>query len=203
MEVKKLSAVNEVQQLLQKYSSVLEEGIGEIKDIQARLTINQSVKPIFCKARPVPFALKTKVEEEIENLVNQGVLKKVNSSNWATPVVPIVKPNGKIRLCGDFKTTINKFFLVDNHPLSTVNELFSNVAGGDKFTKIDLSQAYLHLPVHTSDRHLLTLNTHKGLYECTRLMFGVASATAIWQREIEKILIGIPGVTVFLDDYSL
>jgi len=81
MEINKLLAVNMVQNLIQNYSSVLEEGIGEIKDIQARLTINQNVKPIFCKARPVPFALKTKVEEEIENLVNQGVLRKVNSSN--------------------------------------------------------------------------------------------------------------------------
>ncbi|KAK9693952.1 Reverse transcriptase (RNA-dependent DNA polymerase) [Popillia japonica] len=49
-------------------------------------------------------------------------------------------------------------------------------------------------------RHLLTLNTHKGLYQSNRLMFGIASAPAIWQREIEKILQGIPGISVFLGD---
>ncbi|XP_018371852.1 PREDICTED: uncharacterized protein K02A2.6-like [Trachymyrmex cornetzi] len=74
------------------------------------------------------------------------------------------------------------------------------MAGGIKFTKIDLQQAYLQLGIQEADRDLLTLNTHKGLFRCTRLMFGVASAPAIWQRVMENLLQDIPGVSVFLDD---
>nr|CAI5818049.1 unnamed protein product [Callosobruchus analis] len=133
------------------------------------------------KARPVPFALQPLVEEEIDNLVSQGVLEKVDMSEWATPIVPVVKSNGKVRLCGDFKVTLNPEILVDDHPLPTIDEIFAKMAGGVKFSKIDLSKAYLHLEVKPEHRHLLTLNTHKGLYRSTRLMFGIASAPAIWQ----------------------
>lgn len=88
-----MSANDEAQKLLQKYSSVLKEGIGEIINIQARLTITikPNFKPVFVKARSVPFALRTKIEEEIENIVKQDVLKKVNSSNWVTLIVSVVR----------------------------------------------------------------------------------------------------------------
>lgn len=129
MEVNNISTNYEARNLLQKYNSVLKEGISEIKSMQARLTIKPNVKLIFVKARTVPCALKPKIEEEIENFTKQCVLKKVNSTDWATPIVPVVKANGKSKKCGDFKTTINTFLIVDNHPLPTVNELFSNEAG--------------------------------------------------------------------------
>ena len=89
---------------------------------------------------------------------------------------------------------------LDEHPLPTVEELFATVAGGETFSKLDLSQAYLQLEVRPEDRDLLTLSTHRGLFRPTRLMYGVASAPAIFQRLMEEILQGIPGVTVFIDD---
>lgn len=87
--------------------------------------------------------------------------------------------------------------------LPTLDELFYTIAGGDKFSKIDLKQAYLQMEVHPEDREKLSLNTHRGLYKCTRLLYGIASAPAIWQREIENILKYIPGVAVFLDDIKI
>ncbi|KAI5743861.1 hypothetical protein M8J77_022987 [Diaphorina citri] len=189
-----------VKELLSRYPIITAEGVGKMNHIQARLTLRPNSKPVFCKARKPPFALLPKIEEELENLVEQGILVKVNSSEWATPIVPVMKPNGAVRICGDFKVTLNKHLQVDDHPLPTIDELFSSLAGGEKFSKMDLSQAYLHMPIHDEDTHLLTLNTHKGLFMPTRLMFGISPAPAIWQREIEKVIKGIPGVGVYLDD---
>lgn len=199
-QVHSLSADEIVKKLIEDYPAAFKKSIGKIEGMTARLYVKSNARPVFRKARQVPFALKQKIEETLNKLENEGVLTKVDTSEWATPIVPVQKKNGDIRICGDFKITVNPNLHVDEHPLPTVDELFASMAGGQKFSKIDLNNAYLHLEIHPDDRHLLTLNTHRGLYRSNRLMFGVASAPAIWQREMEKILQGIPQITVFLDD---
>ncbi|KAK9730805.1 hypothetical protein QE152_g14167 [Popillia japonica] len=138
--------------------------------IQSHLKIKERATPVFVKFRPVPFALLDKIENELDLLVNEGILSKVDNSLWASPIVPVSKANGDIRICGDFKVSINPYLAVDEYHLPKIYELLATMARGDKFTKIDLSRAYLQLEVAPEDRHLLTLNTHKGLYQANRLL---------------------------------
>ncbi|XP_050515486.1 uncharacterized protein K02A2.6-like [Diabrotica virgifera virgifera] len=193
----------EIATLLDKYKHLFEKSVGEIKGLEAEIYLKPGTKAKFCKARPVAFALRPKVEAELESLVNQGVLKKVAFSDWATPIVPVVKQNGDIRICGDFKITLNPCIEVDEYPLPTPDDLLSQLAGGDKYTKIDITKAYLHLPIKDEMKHLLTLNTHKGLFQPNRLMFGIASAPAKWQRLMEQMLQGIDGISIFQDDIRI
>jgi hypothetical protein len=175
---------DKVKSLLEKYRTITEKRLSKIEGIQAKLTLKPNCNPVFIKARAIPFKLKHLVEAELENLVREGVLEKVASSEWATPratpIVPVLKNNGQIRICGDFKVTLNPALIIDEHPLSTIDELFSTMSGRKFFSKIDLRQAYLQMEVREQDRSLLTINTHKGLYRCSRLLYGVASAPAIW-----------------------
>ncbi|XP_045483761.1 uncharacterized protein K02A2.6-like [Harmonia axyridis] len=201
--INQISVMNTPENILQKYPIVLEKSMGKILNIQARLKLKNNATPVFIRARKIPFALQSKVEEELLNLEKEGILVKVMRSEWATPIVPVVKANGKIRICGDFKITLNPNLIIDEYPLPSIENLFSTMAGGDKFTKLDLQQAYLQLEVHPDDQKFLTLSTPKGLFQCTRLMYGVASAPAIWQRLIENLLKDIPGVSVFLDDIKI
>ncbi|XP_055522452.1 uncharacterized protein K02A2.6-like [Wyeomyia smithii] len=195
----KITPVN-IRLLVEKYANIYDKSIGKIEGLQAKLSLKPNARPVYIEARQVPFSLRDAVEKELDILVQNGVLEKVNHSRWATPIVPILKSNNRVRLCGDYKVTVNPNLEIDDHPVPTIEELFANVAGGEKFTKIDLTQAYLQLEVEEGDREVLTLSTHKGLYRPTRLMYGIASAPAIWQRLMEQVLNGIPGVTVFLDD---
>ena len=94
----------------------------------------------------------------------------------------------------EFAVTVAQF------PLPRSEHIFANVAAGEKFTKIDLRQAYLQLEMEDESRKYLTINTHKGLFEYNRLLFGVVSAPAIWQRTIDQILQGTPRTQVILDD---
>jgi hypothetical protein len=140
------------------------------------------------------------VERELSRLENEGILSKVDTSEWASPIVPVMKPNGSVRICGDFKTTVNPMLNVDQYPLPRIDEIFVTLAGGQKFTKIDLRQAYLHLEVDDESKPLMTINTHKGLYRYNRLLFGIAAAPAIWQRTMDQVLNGLGGVQCMLDD---
>ena len=127
------------------------------------------------------------------------IIEKVNHSEWAAPVVPVLKPDGNIRLCDDYKITINPVLEVDKHPL-TPEDLFAMLAGGQKFSKLDLSQAYQQVILEKGSRQFVTINTHKGLYHYNRLPFGVASVLAVFQQLMEQILKDLPGVACYLDD---
>ncbi|XP_017470945.1 PREDICTED: uncharacterized protein K02A2.6-like, partial [Rhagoletis zephyria] len=181
----------------------LYKGTGKIVGHQAKLYLKNNVPPKFVKASRVPFPLLKAVEDEIAGQVQEGILVKVDTSEWATPIVAVPKRGGAVRICGDYKVTLKPALVVDEHLLPTIDELFSAMADGEKFSKIDMSNAYLQPEVHPDDQHLLTLSTHKGLYKPTRLMFGVPCAPSKWQRFMELTLSDLPGVTVFLDDIKI
>ena len=83
--------VDKLNSLLDQYEGVFKPGLGTMKDVEVDIDIIPESKPIFLKARPVPYAIKTQVEEELERLVQEGIFIPVSHSNWATPVVPVVK----------------------------------------------------------------------------------------------------------------
>ena len=189
-----------LQALLQKHKTVFKEELGEAVGITAKLHVSTNIKPSFCRARPVPHALKSKIEQELQRLQDQKLIEPVQMSEWAAPIVPVPKPDGSIRLCDDYKLTVNKVAKPDVYPLPRIEELFATLAGGKGFTKLDLAHAYQQIPLEQSSKQYVTINTHKGLYQYNRLPFGVAAAPSIFQRTMENLLQGIPHVSIYLDD---
>ena len=120
-------------------------------------------------------------------------------SEWAAPIVPVVKTDGTVRICGDYKCTVNQVSKLDNYPIPKTEELLTSLGGGEKFTKLDMSQAYQQLKLDEESKKFTTINTHKGLFQYNRLLFGVSSP-GIDQRAIENLLQGIPHVIVRMDD---
>jgi len=80
---------------------------------------------------------------------------------------------------------------------------FFSLSGGQEFTKLDLAHAYLQAPLEEESKKYTTINTHQGLYQYTRLPFGIGSAPAIFQRIIENILQGVPQTCIYLSDILL
>ena len=104
--------------------------------------------------------------------------------------------DGNIRICGDYKRTVNKAAIVDSYPIPRIEDLFASLAGGTVFSKLDLAHQLL---LDDSSKELVVLNTHNALYRYNRLPFGVAAAPAKFQRTMESILRGLPNVCVYLD----
>ena len=189
--------------LKEKYADVFSNDQGCLRGVQAKLQLQPGAQPKFVKARQMPLALKPKVEAEIRRMVDAGILTPVTWSDWATPVVPVPKPNGTVRLCGDFKVTVNPQLRVDQHPLPLIEDIFASLSGGQKFTKLDLKAAYTQMEMDDKSKPLLTLNTHLGLFQLNRLAYGVASAPALWQRAMDVILKDIPRTECTIDDIIL
>lgn len=144
--------------------------------------------------------MKSKVEEELERLQALGIIEPVQFSRWAAPIVPVLKPDGTVRICGDYKVTVNQVSKLEEYPLPRVDDLFATLAGGKLFSKLYMSHAYQQLLLDEKSKEFVTINTHKGLFKYNRLVFGVASSPAIFQRTMDTILQGIPHVAAYLDD---
>ena len=71
------------------------------------------------------------------------------------------------------------------------------MAGGKHFSKFELAHAYLQMEVEEASKKYLVINTHKGLSQYNRLVFGIASAPAVWQCAMDQVLQGIPGTQCF------
>lgn len=191
---------SEVPQLIKDYSILFEDALGKFNKFTVDLQLKEGASPKFCKPRTVPFALKQAVEDEINRLVGLGILIPVNFSKYATPIVPVLKGNGKVKIAGDYSITLNKDLQIDKYPMPRIEEVFARLGGGECYTKIDLSNAYNQWVLSESSQELTTINTSKGLYKYTRLVYGLANAPAIFQRSMETLLAGIEGVSCWLDD---
>ena len=117
-------------------------------------------------------------------------------AEWAAPIVPVVKSDkSSVRICGDFKLTVNKASKLDQYPIPRIEDLFATLNVGKTFTKLDMRQAYQQLPLAKESKAYLVINTHRGLYQYNRLPFGVSSAPGIFQRVMESLLNGIPSLS--------
>lgn len=189
-----------VSKLLDKYQSVFDEDISGHIGPAVQLDLVEGAKPKFLKARPVPFALRSAVEAELDRLQSQGIIEPAQHSDWATPLVLVRKKNGSLRICGDYRCTVNQVSKKTDYPLPSTDEVLSHLRGGKVFSTLDLAQAYQQLHVTPETAEILTLNTLKGLYRVKRLPFGISAAPAIFQRFMETMLSGITGVCAYLDD---
>ena len=105
------------------------------------------------------------VGRELDRLEEAGVIRKVNHATWAAPLVPVPKNDGTLRLCGDFKVTINPVLLVDQYPLPKPADLMACLTGSVCFSKLDLTSAYQQMLLDDECAKLVTVNTHQGLYK--------------------------------------
>uniref|UniRef100_A0A1I7SI47 RNA-directed DNA polymerase n=1 Tax=Bursaphelenchus xylophilus TaxID=6326 RepID=A0A1I7SI47_BURXY len=131
--------------LKNEFRELFEPGHGTYKGPAVELKFKKTPEPVFLKSRPVPFALVEKVSKELDRLEAEGSLKRVMNSDFASPLVIIPKANNEIRLCVDFKRTINPQLDVDEYPLPTPESIFQQLNGGKLFSKIDLKAAFNQL----------------------------------------------------------
>ncbi|KAJ8735710.1 hypothetical protein PYW07_007330 [Mythimna separata] len=172
----------------------------KFKNVLIHIPIDDKVKPIAQPYRRIPIPLEGKVNAKINELLEKDIIEKVDGpSEWISPIVPILKENGDIRLCIDMRRA-NSAIKRENHPLPTMDQLLPKIRDAVIFSKLDICDAFHQLELHPDSRSITTFISAKGLYRYKRMMFGISCAPEIFQKTLERILLPCKGVINFIDD---
>ena len=133
------NSTHSLHSVLEKHPDVFREGLGTLKGFEAKILVDPSAPPKYCKSRSVPYFLREKLEKELDRLVSEGTLEQVQTSDWASPIVTVLKPDKvSVRVCGDLKQTVNPVSTLDKYPIPKVDDLFSTLSGGKVSAKLIL-----------------------------------------------------------------
>lgn len=172
----------------------------EIKGFKGKIELLPGVSPVFLKAANPPYALKDRIAKELKEMQEKGTIEYVENSKWASQLVIVHKRDGSLRLCCNYKNTLNPRIKDNKYPLPLIEDLLNALGGFSCFTSLDLSRAYLQLPLDEDSSYYTTVNTHLGLFKFKKLPFGIKTAPALFQSIMDKILHGIPNVVCYFDD---
>ena len=160
--------MSSLQEVLDRHQPVFQPGLSKMRGVEA--------KPHYYRPRSVPYALTGTIEEEQERLVEEGTLEPVETANWAAPIVPVLKSDKKsICICSDFCLSVNPVTKLDNYPIPKVEDLLQS----SREARASLNWTYHQLPLEEDSKNFV-VNTHKGLFCYTCLLYGMASAPGIF-----------------------
>ncbi|KAL6470492.1 hypothetical protein MHYP_G00216110 [Metynnis hypsauchen] len=176
-------------------------GIGTLKGEPVKITLKEGAEPYsIATPRRVPIPLLPRVEEELKRMESMGIIEKVTDpTEWCAPMVPVMKKNGKIRICVDLKK-LNENVKREKFILPTLDDIMPKLAKSTVFSSLDAESGFWQIPLEENSAHLTTFITPLGRYCFKRLPFGITSAPEIFQRKMSELLHGHEGTVVYMDD---
>lgn len=194
--------VEELNQFLLKHRDVFSQGDG---DYGYTTTVKHRVQtgdahPIKQRHRRIPPHVFQEVKRHVQELVAQGVLKE-SCSPWASPAVIVLKKDGSVRFCCDYRK-LNSVTHRDAYPLPRVEESLDALGQACLFSSLDLTSGYFQVAVEEEDQEKTAVTTPFGLFQWTRMPFGLCNAPATFQRLMESVLgdLAFDVLLVYLDD---
>ena len=174
----------------EEYADIL-SGVGKLKNYQLKPHINKDVKPVAQQVRRLPFGLRDKVDEKLDDLLDKDIIEEVPNTPtaWVSPLVVAPKPDSDIRVCVDMRRA-NEATERERHPIPTIEEILYDLNGSTVFSKLDLKWGFHQAELEEESREITTFVNHRGLYRYKRLMFGISSAPEKYQKVISDVIRG-------------
>lgn len=164
------------------------------------IVVDRKAIPVALPPRRHAFSLRASIAAELKRLQENDIFEPVKEATpWVSPLVPVRKANGTLRLYVDYRR-LNKSIVRERHMLPTVDEITAMLEGAKVFSVLDAESGFHQVPLSTESKPYTTFASHCGLFRFKRLPFGIACAPEIFQRVVSDILRGLEGVMVYIDD---
>ena len=191
-----------VQELLLKNSDAFASSKNDLgyTDIIMHQINTENALPIKQNPRRVPLSLRQEVNDEIQRMMDNQIIRP-SVSPWSSPIVVVRKRDNSIRLCIDFRR-VNDLTIKDSYPLPRIEDCLDALRGNTWFSTLDLASGYHQVLMDPKDAAKTAFVTNQGLFEFDRMPFGLCNAGATFSRLMEYILSGLQWETcvVYLDD---
>jgi hypothetical protein len=159
-------------------------------------------KPYHAKPYPVPYVHEQKLRDEVEHLIKWGILRKVNRSEWASPMFIKPKPDETLRSLANF-IEINKRIKRIPYPIPKIQDMLLKLKGFKWVTTLDLNMGYYHIVLDPTASELCTIVLPWGKYEYLRLPMGLCNSPDIFQEKMGELMTGLEFVRAYLDDLMI
>ncbi|XP_071510902.1 uncharacterized protein [Diadema antillarum] len=177
-------------------------GIGKLNNYRYHIQGDTSVTPTAIPHRRIPFHMRDKVVQELDRLLENDIIEKVENSPtpWVSPITVVPKRNSEaIRICVDMRN-VNTAIKRERHVIPTVDDLIAALNGATTFSTLDLNSGYHQIELDEESRQYTVFSTHVGLFRYKRLNFGLCSAAEVFQHAIQSTFQDLPGVLNISDD---
>src|SRR5678815_2579719 len=159
--------------------------------------------PIYQRARRFDQRTNEEIEKQVQELCLKDIVEPC-AAEWSSPVVPVRKKDGTLRLCIDYRR-INKVTEADRFPMANISETIFSCHGVEYYSCLDLVKGYYQMKLEEDSKDFTAFSTVSGQYRFKRLSFGLKNGPAAFQREMQRILTGFSRdkVVVYVDDILL
>jgi hypothetical protein len=139
--------------------------------------------PYHGEAYPVPICQERKLREEVERMVELGVMRKINRSEWAFPAFTIPKKDTTLRYIADLRE-LNKQIKRKPYPIPKIQDMLLKLEGFLYATSLDLNMGYYHIHLTPESSSYCTVIFPWGKYEYLRLPMGLCNSPGIFQEKM-------------------
>ena len=192
------SDLPQLQQIINDYSDVF-QGVGRLPGVH-KIILKENATPVIAASRKIPLALEQKVQDELLQMEQNGIIEKVTKpTDWVNPVVIVPKKDNSIRICLDPRH-LNKFIKRQHYQIPSQDQLMSKLQGSTIFSLIDAKSAFYHIQLDDESADLCTFITPFGRYRFLVMPFGLSCAPEIFQMSMDSLFENQTEINPYFDD---